>query len=90
MLLSAVYGMYAIYAVFGQTPEIDRATAQKRRHRVAGYVFVVLFLAVSYFCVEFAMAARTEPSPRAAIHILLALAIAALLMIKVLFLRRFR
>jgi mono/diheme cytochrome c family protein len=90
MLLSAVYGMYAMYAVFGQTPDADRAAVQKRHHRVAGYVFVVLFLAVSYLCVAFAMAAKTEPSPRAAMHIMLALAIAALFMIKVLFLRRFR
>jgi len=90
MLLSAVYGMFAMYAVFGQTPDADRVAAHKRRHRVAGYVFVVLFLAVSYLCVAFAMAARTEPSPRASLHILLALAIAALLMVKVLFLRRFR
>jgi mono/diheme cytochrome c family protein len=36
------------------------------------------------------MAARAEPSPRAAIHILIALAIAALLAVKVLYLRRFR
>ncbi len=90
LLLPAVYGMYAMYAVFGQTPDADRATTHKRRHRVAGYVFVVLFLAVTYLCVAFAMAARTEPSPRTALHILLALAIAALLMVKVLFLRLFR
>jgi mono/diheme cytochrome c family protein/heme/copper-type cytochrome/quinol oxidase subunit 4 len=90
MLLPAVYGMYAMYAVFGQTPDADRATKHKRRHRAAGYVFVVLFLGVFYLCVAFAIAARTEPSPRAAIHILLALAIAALFMVKVLFLRRFR
>jgi heme/copper-type cytochrome/quinol oxidase subunit 4 len=90
MLLPAVYGMYAMYAVFGQTPDTDRAATHKHRHRVAGYVFVVLFLAVSYLCVAFVIAARTEPSPRAALHILLAFAIAALLMVKVLFLRRFR
>ena len=90
MLLTAVYGMYAMYAVFGQTPDADRAAAHKRRHRVAGYVFAVLFLTVSYLCVAFAIAARTEPSPRAALHILLALAIAALLTVKVLYLRRFR
>ena len=36
------------------------------------------------------MATRTEPTPRAALHILLALSIAALLLVKVLFLRLFR
>lgn len=90
LLLPAFYGMYSMYAVFGRTPDADRAASYKRRHRAAGYVFVVLFLAVSYLCVDFSVAARTEPTPRAALHILLALAIAALLMIKVLFLRLFR
>ena len=90
MLLPAVYGMYAMYAVFGQTPVAEHVARQKRRHRAAGYFFIVLLLIVTYLCVTFAMAARTEPSPRASLHILLALAIVALLMVKVLFLRRFR
>ncbi len=90
LLLPAFYGMYAMYAVFGRAPDADRVASLKRRHRAAGYVFVVLFLAVSYLCVDFAVAARTEPTPRAALHILLALAIAALFTVKVLFLRVFR
>jgi len=90
LLLSAVYGMQVMYAVFGRTQDADRAIALKRRHRAAGHLFIVLLLVVSYLCVAFAMAARTEPTPRAALHILIALAITALLSIKVLFLRVFR
>jgi len=90
LLLPAAYGMYAMYTLFGRAPDADRAASLRRRHRAAGYVFVLLFLAVSYLCVAFAVAARTEPSPRASLHILLALAILALLMVKVLFLRLFR
>jgi mono/diheme cytochrome c family protein len=90
LLLPAFYGMYAMYAVFGRTPDANRSASYKHRHRVAGYVFLALFLAVSYLCVDFAVAARTEPTPRSALHILLALAIVALFLLKVLLLRLFR
>lgn len=90
MLLSAFYGMYSMYAVFGRTPDAGRVASHKRHHRIAGYAFVVLFLAVTYLCIDFAAAARIEPSPRAALHILLALFIAAFFLVKLAFLRRFR
>lgn len=90
MLLPAVYGMYEIYAVFGLPADSNRAMLRKRRHRVSGYLFILLFLAVAYLCVSFAIASRTEPAPRASLHILLSFAVAALLMIKVSFLRLFR
>ena len=90
LLVSAAYGMYVMYTLFGRAPDGDHASSLRRRHRAAGYLFVVLFLAVSYLCTGFAIVARTEPSPRTSLHILLALAIASLLAVKVLFLRRFR
>ena len=90
LLPPAAYGMYAMYALFGRAPDSGPAASLKRRHRAAGYLFVILFLITCYLCVAFAVAARTEPSPRASLHILVALAIAALLMVKVLFLRLFR
>ena len=90
MLLPAVYGMYSMYAVFGRTPDAARVASHKQHHRAAGYLFIVLFLSVTYLCVSFAMAARTEPSPRAALHILLALVLMTLFTLKVVFLRFFR
>jgi mono/diheme cytochrome c family protein len=90
LLVPAFSGMYAMFAVFGRNPEVDRVASHKRHHRFSGYVFVVLFLAITYLCIDFAAAAGTEPPPRAALHILLALLIAALLTVKVLFVRQFR
>jgi mono/diheme cytochrome c family protein len=90
LLLAAGYGMYTMFAVFGRDPDADRARLLKVRHRTAGYLYAALLLSITYLCVDFAIAARTEPSPRAALHILIALSIAALLLVKVLFLRLFR
>jgi mono/diheme cytochrome c family protein len=90
LLLAACYTMYTMFMVFGRTPDAERVVLLKVRHRTAGYLYVVLLLAITYLCVDFVIAARTDPSPRAALHILLALSIIALLLAKVLFLRFFR
>jgi mono/diheme cytochrome c family protein len=86
----AVYGMYTMFTVFGRNPDANRVAALKKHHRRAGYLYAALLLFISYLCVDFAIAARTDPTPRAALHILLALSIISLLLVKVLFLRRFR
>ena len=90
LLFPAGYAAFTMFSVFGKAPDAARVASLKGRHRSAGYAYVILLLSVSYLCVDFAMAARTEPSPRAALHILLAFSIAALLLTKVLFIRLFR
>jgi hypothetical protein len=89
LLLPVVFGMYSMFQVFGGVVagNIDRI---KLRHKVSGYLSMFLILFISYLCAGFAVAAKTEPSPRAVVHIVLALSIVALFVIKVLFIRRFR
>ncbi|HUJ17742.1 MAG TPA: cytochrome c [Nitrospirota bacterium] len=90
LLAPAVYGMYTMFKVFGGGLDSARPEQFRHRHRAAGYLFILIFLLVSFLCVSFMAASRSEPSPRAALHILLALTIAALLIVKVLFVRSFR
>lgn len=90
LLVAAGLGMWTMFSVFGKPPAADRIASYKRRHRIAGYGYAVLFLTVCYLCIDFAVAARTEPAPRTALHILAALVIAALVILKVLIIRRFR
>ncbi len=90
LLAAACYGMYTMFTIFGANPAADRVAVLKGRHRKAGYIYAALLVAITYLCVDFAIVARTEPSPRASIHILLALSIFALLLMKVLIVRIFR
>lgn len=83
-------GMHAMFEVFGREAPAERAALLKRRHRVAGWSYVLLFVIISYLCISFLAATRTEPSPRAALHILLSFTIIALVIVKVLALRRYR
>jgi hypothetical protein len=89
-LLFAVYGMYTMFEVFGRGAAAEQAERLKKRHKVAGYGFVLLFVLVSYLCVSFLAASKAEPSSRTALHILLSLLIIALLLTKVFFVRNYR
>ena len=89
LLLPAVYSMYTMFQVFGGAVA-DNVARIKLRHKASGYLFLLIVLFISYLCVGFAAASKAEPSPRAVIHIVLALAILTLIVIKVLFIRRFR
>ena len=90
LILSAGVGMYAMFELFGRgtaTVAIDR---YKRVHRVAGYIYLVLFFLISYLCTGFMATSKAELSPRAVLHAILALAIIILFLLKVLFVRVYR
>jgi cytochrome c553 len=89
LLLPVVYGMYSMFQIFGGAVSGNVARI-KLRHKISGYVYVLIVLFISYLCAGFAAASKTEPSPRAVVHIVLALSILTLFVIKVLFIRRFR
>jgi len=89
LLATAVYGMYSMFQVFGGAVNgnVERI---KLRHKLSGYLYVLVLLFISYLCIGFTAAAKAEPSSRAVVHIALALSIATLIIVKVLFIRRFR
>ena len=91
LLVGAVLASYSMFEIFGRggaaTAAIDRL---KRFHKITGYLYLLIFFLLSYLCIGFAAASQTEPSPRAALHILIALAIIVLFLIKVLFVRIYR
>jgi mono/diheme cytochrome c family protein len=90
MLALAASGVYTMFEVFGREAQADRAKLLKRRHKFSGWAFVLLFVMITYLCIGFLVASKAEPSPRVALHILIALALIALFIIKVLFVRVYR
>lgn len=86
----AAHGMYTMFEVFGRETSVERAGRLKRRHRISGWIYVLLFVLISYLCISFLAVSKAEPSSRTALHILLSLVIIALVIMKVLFVRRYR
>jgi mono/diheme cytochrome c family protein/uncharacterized membrane protein YobD (UPF0266 family) len=90
MLVLAAFSAYTMFEVFGREAQAERAVRLKKRHKISGWFAVLLIVVISYLCIGFLAASKMEPSPRTAIHILLALAFIALFIVKVLFLRVYR
>ncbi|MGE5254727.1 MAG: c-type cytochrome, partial [Planctomycetaceae bacterium] len=62
----------------------------KKIHRANGKIFILLFLLIAYFCIQFLWKTKAETSPRATIHAELALAVILLLSVKISFVRVYR
>jgi hypothetical protein len=90
LFVTAAVAMYAMFEALGRSEPPPSTERLKRLHKTAGYLYAALFFFISYLCIGFAAASRNDPSPRAALHIVLALSIIALFLLKVLYVRFFR
>ena len=90
LLVCTGLSMYTMFEIFGRGPSAATAGNLKKLHKASGYVYVLLFVLVSYLCIGFMIASRAEPSPRAALHVVLAYSLIALFILKVLFVRVYR
>jgi cytochrome c2 len=90
LFVIAAAAMYTMFEVLGRTAAGPSTERLKRIHRTIGYLYAALFVFISYLCIGFAAASRDDPSPRAALHMVIALSIIVLLLLKVLYVRLFR
>ncbi len=90
LLVLAATAMYVMFEALGRSTPSPSAERLKRLHKTIGYLYAAVLVFISYLCVCFAAASRNDPTPRAAIHIAIALSIMALLPLKVLYVRFYR
>jgi len=67
-----------------------RIKTLKGIHRAAAFVYISIYLFVAYFCIHFVVSARSELSPRANLHSLMAITLAVLIVMKIVFVRVYR
>jgi cytochrome c553 len=90
LFASAAVAVYSMFEALGRSTPAHSIERLKHIHKASGYLYVALFVLISYLCIGYAAASRADPSPRAALHIVLALSLAALFLLKVLYVRIFR
>jgi hypothetical protein len=90
LFVLALLAMLTMFEVFGKNGKRFDAEKLKKTHRVNGIVYALFYLFIAYFCLDFIVGTKAEPSPRAALHSVFALSVIILLALKVSFVRFYR
>lgn len=90
VLVFTLFAMYTMFEVFGRTEKRRDPERFKRLHRINGVLFIILYLVIAYLCLDYLLRTRAEPSPRAALHGVLALTVIFLLGLKISYIRVYR
>ena len=90
LLVLLMIGMYTMFELLGRQEKRYRPETLRKVHSLSGIAFFLLSLVISYFCLDFLLKTRAEPSPRAALHAVFAIAVLFLLCLKILFRRVYR
>jgi mono/diheme cytochrome c family protein len=83
LLLLTLLGLFTMFEIYGRPEKRFNVSTLIRIHRVNGFLYLALFLIISYFCLKFLVDTRAYLSPRSAVHTLLALTILVLLCFKI-------
>jgi len=90
MLFLAILLMFTMFEVLGRSNRKYNINKLKGIHKISGYMYMLTFLVIAYFCLQYIVSAKTELSSRASLHSLLAVTILALFGIKLSFIKAYR
>ncbi|HMK44791.1 MAG TPA: cytochrome c [Dissulfurispiraceae bacterium] len=90
LLALTLVALFSMLEVFGSNPAAADLDKLKQRHRWSGLLFIAVFVVIGGLCLQYVAATKVELNPRSALHALLALTIAVLLVLKLLFVKKYR
>jgi cytochrome c2 len=86
----AVTGLITMYETLGRREIKFNIEKLKRIHSINGFLYLLVFVFIAYFCLSFIVSSKSELSPRGAFHSVFALTIAILFVLKILITRIYR
>lgn len=90
MLLLTGVAMFTMFEVLARPEKKYNIQNLKDLHRVNGFIYILLYLATAFFCLQFIANTKTELSARIAFHGILALAIITALGFKIAFIEIYK
>ena len=90
LLLLSLISIFSMFEMFGRTERKFDPQTLRKVHRLSGMVFFLLSAAIAYICIDFLAKTKGEPSPRAAMHSVLSVAVLFIVSLKILFNRVYR
>lgn len=85
-----LFAMFTMFEVFGRADKKYDIEKLKKLHRLNGKIYFFLYAIIAYFCLDFILSTKAEPSPRATFHGIFAFTVIILLFLKVSFVRIYR
>jgi hypothetical protein len=82
--------MFTIFEVLGRSQKRFNIERFRSLHKISGYVYLIVFSVITYYCIDFIVSTKTELSSRATLHAFLAVTILALFGLKLSFIRTYR
>jgi mono/diheme cytochrome c family protein len=82
-LVAGVIAVICMFALMGKTERKISATFLRRMHKGMGFVFAILLLVISYFCIKYVAMVGDQLSGRAVMHGVLSLALIIVLILKI-------
>ncbi len=90
IILLTMISIYTMLEIFGRSPVTVDVRKYKKIHKVTGYAYIVIFIIVSYFCLNYIFLSRTELTPRSTLHGFLSITVLVLFAMKVLITRVYK
>jgi len=81
-LLAGIIAVICMFSLMGKTERKVSATFLRRTHKVAGFVFSILLIVISYFCISYWAKVGDQLSLRAVLHGTLSFGLIMVLVVK--------
>lgn len=90
VIVSILLAMYTMFEVFGRLELRFSKEKLTRLHKINGYIFLLLYLFIAYFCLNILIGTRGELSSRVVFHSVFALSVILILALKIVINRSYR
>ena len=90
MIPAAIVAMFTMFEIFGRDIIKYNVPRLKLAHRINGILYSIIFLFLTYLCLDFLIATKVELSSRVTFHSVFSLTIAILLGVKLSFIRIYK
>ena len=90
VFLLVFIALFTMFEIFGRSERRFNIEKLKKLHKANGIFYLLLFIFIAYFCLDFMIKTKVEPSPRALFHSVFALTVLILLCLKISIVRFYR
>ena len=90
LIPATIVAMFTMFEIFGRDTMKYNVNRLKLAHKVTGITYCILFLYLTYLCLDFMMATKVELSSRATFHSVFSLTLITLLAVKLSFIRVYK